>query len=250
MRFAPLLAAMVLAVPAGFVAPRDPIHEDVAPGTCGGGGGGGIKWRPRWSDAQGVAELNAQQHVGIVYCLLSDKELITIWDKRIAELSFKIPFVMLRGAEGDDLAKRVKVDTRPAIVMADAHGNPIWGFGGKLQAPAIGSALEGLPRAVAQLEAKVPKDLAAAQAQAADPKQRAKAMASLRTLAELKGYAEALRAKELHEKLLAEGQQELDQAMALLATDKPAARRQLDEIARRYPETPIAQRATAAKEQR
>jgi hypothetical protein len=78
---------------------------------------------PSWtSESEASAKVAKNGGAVIVYALQGDKNTISMWDDKLVALSKAIPFVQVKGEEAEDLARKWKLQQRPAIAITDRDG--------------------------------------------------------------------------------------------------------------------------------
>lgn len=218
--------------------------------TCGGGGGGGRGGMQRLNPRGGIywtsaAEAAAKAHAstsGIVYCIAGDEPPAQIWtDKKLIALSRTVPFVDLKDGAGEKMAQAINITARPAVILTDPYGNPIWGFARKLSAQQIAAGVNALGQAAQTLNEKLVQDLEEIKKASGEPGQRRQVIQQLQDLLRYQGYAAVGQGQQLYDSLLAEARMELDRGIELIATDETAAMKVLRALVSLYPGTPIAE---------
>ena len=218
--------------------------------TCGGGGGGGRGGMQRLNPRGGIywtraAEAAAKAHEstsGIVYCITGDEPPAKIWtNKKLIALSRTVPFVDLKDDAGEKMAQSINLTARPAVILTDPYGNPIWGFARKLSAQQIAAGVNALGQATQALDGKLVQDLAEIKKASGEPEQRRQVIQQLQDLLRYQGYAAVSQGQQLYDSLLAEARVELDRGIELIATDQAAAKKVLHALVSLYPGTPIAE---------
>ena len=218
--------------------------------TCGGGGGGGRggmqRLNPRgeiyWTRAAEAAKKAHKSTSGIVYCIMGDEPPAKIWtNKKLIALSRTVPFVDLKDDAGEKMAQSINLTARPAVILTDPYGNPIWGFGRKLSAQQISAGVNALGQATQALDGKLVQDLAEIKKATDEPDQRRQVIQQLQDLLRYQGYAAVNEGQQLYDSLLAEARVELDRGIELIDTDQAAAKKVLRTLVSLYPGTPIAE---------
>jgi hypothetical protein len=240
---APLLCALLCACSASL------LHaEGLGGGGIGGGGGGaamGRTFTPTWTAAsEAVAKAGRSANQVIVYAVEGDAKTITMWDQELTTMSQSTVFVQLTGAQAAEFAKRWQIDARPAVAIADAHGNVLWRESASITPGRVRSGIDESKTVAAALE----KDLTQALAAAHKAYEQNAISTALQKLNKVLRFAgpHAADANALRDKIIADGMNQIDSGKQLASSDAKRAKEVLRGLLNSYRGTPVAEQASVA----